>query len=278
MNRNGAFTGNINVPGQNPWTVTLNLDLSGGNDIGGTISDGTWTANLTGNKAVFNASKAPAPQAGHYTMIFAGTNGSVTLPGGYSYATASISKAGVVALAGSLADGSKITQSATLSQNGEWPLYISLYGGKGCLSGWMSLDDSGNVSGNVVWINPGGSSSYYPGGFTFPTTASGGSYAASDASSSFNFTQVVFSRGALAASITNDINIGSHEKVINLSSNKLTMTFNSSTGILQGSVVNPAAPGSKAIPFSGVLLQTQTNALGYFLDANQSGAVTLGTP
>ena len=193
---NGGFTGNINVSGQS-WTVSLNLNLSGGNDLGGTVNDGTWTAGLTGNKAVFNASKAPASQAGRYTMIFAGTNASTTLPAGNGYATVSINKAGTVTLAGSLADGSKITQSATLSQSGEWPLYAPLYKGQGCLFGWMSLNDSGNVSGNVVWIKPDSSSSYYPGGFTFLTTASGGSYTASDAISSFNFTQKPCSAAAL---------------------------------------------------------------------------------
>lgn len=271
----GDFTNDINVPGQNPWTVTLNLDLSGGNDISGTVSDGAWTADLTGNKAVFNARKAPAPQAGRYTMIFAGTNGPATLPGGNGCVTVSINKAGTATLAGSLADGSKISQSATLSQDGEWPLYTPLDYGNGCLFGWMRLDEAANVSGSVVWINPGGPGGSYPDGFTFPTTASGGPYSSSDKISSFDFTQAVFSGGALSSSFTNEISISSRNKVTNLSSNKMTMTFNPSTGLLQGSVVDPAAPGSKALPFSGVVLQNQNTALGYFLDANQSGTFLL---
>jgi len=270
----GLFTKTINASGQN-WTVTLNLDLSGGNYISGAISNETWTAQLSGYKAVFNASKDPTSHTGDYTMIFNGTGGSAALPQGDGFASVTIGKAGAVTLSGSLADGSKITQSATISQSGEWPFYTSLYGGAGCASGWMIVGESGAISGNVVWIKPSGASANYPAGFINATTASGGLYAKSDKISSFNFTNAVFSGGALAANIDNHISIGSNLKLTNLSSNKLTMTFSPSTGILQGTVVNPAAPGSKPIPFGGVLLQNQDAALGYFLDANQSGVFEL---
>ena len=151
----------------------------------------------------------------------------------------------------------------------------SLYGGAGCVSGWVGVGDSGAVSGSVVWIKPGGTGGNYPGGFTFPTTASGGLYSKSAGINGLNFTNAVFSGGALAGAFTNEISIGSNHKVLNLSSSKLTMTFSPSTGIFQGAVVNPAAPGSKAMPFGGVLLQNQSTALGYFLDASQSGTFTL---
>jgi len=274
----GAFSGNIQIPGQGTWAIALNLDLSGGNDITGTVGNGTWTAQLSGYKSVFNAKTNPASLAGLYTMVFAGTNGSTNLPGGNGVGTVKISQAGVVALAGSLADGSKITASATLAQNGDWPLYVPLYRGTGCLLGWVSLDGSGNISGNLLWMKPSGSSSYYPGGFLFPTTVSGGPYAGSEALSSFGFTQAVFSGGALAGEIVNQISIGSNNKVSNLSTNKLMVTFSPSTGLLTGSVANPSTPGSKPMPFTGVLLQSQTNAVGYFLDGGQSGAFVLQGP
>jgi hypothetical protein len=271
----GTWAKTINVSGRNPWSVTLNVDLSGGNAIGGVISNGTWTAQLTANKSVFNATKDRATFAGDYTMIFDGANGPTTLPEGDGYAYVAIGENGAVTLSGSLADGSKITPSATLSQYGKWPFYASLYGGAGCVSGWVGVGDSGAVSGSVVWIKPGGTGGNYPGGFTFPTTASGGLYSKSAGINGLNFTNAVFSGGALAGAFTNEISIGSNHKVLNLSSSKLTMTFSPSTGIFQGAVVNPAAPGSKAMPFGGVLLQNQSTALGYFLDASQSGTFTL---
>jgi hypothetical protein len=271
----GSITKTLNVAGQSPWTVTLNLDLSGGGDISGTVITGSGTADLTGNKSVFNAGKDSTSHAGKYTMIFDGINGSATLPGGDGYASVTIGKAGGIALSGFLADGSKITPSTTLSQYGDWPFYASLNGGAGCVSGWLTVGGSGAISGTVDWIKPGASSGNYPGGFTFSTAASGGIYVDSDAITSFDFTQAVFSGGALAGGFANQISIASNHKVTNLSANKLTMTFSPSTGIFQGAVVNPSAPGSTAMPFGGVLLQSQSTALGCFLDASQSGTFTL---
>ena len=271
----GGFTKTINVSGQSPWTVTLNLNLSGGEVMWGTISNGAWTAALSGYKSVFNATKDPATLAGDYTMIFEAGNGSTALPEGDGYAYVTISKAGAVALSGYLADGSKIAPSATLSPYEQWPLYSSLYGGAGSVSGWVSVNGSGAISGNVVWIKPAAASGNYPGGFTFSTTASGGLYAKSNAISSTNFTKAVFSGGAFPGGFTNQISIGSNYKVTNHTSNKLTMTFYPATGIFQGTVVNPAAAGSKAMPFGGILLPNQSAARGYFLDANQSGTFTL---
>ena len=43
---------------------------------------------------------------------------------------------GTITLAGSLADGTAISQSSVVSQDGYWPLYVNLYGGKGSLWGW----------------------------------------------------------------------------------------------------------------------------------------------
>ena len=272
---NGTSTNVVNVTGQAPWTVRLNLDLWGGNVINGTISNENWTGQLNANKSVFSATKDPATLAGDYTLTFEGAGGPTNLPGGNGYANAAISKAGAVALSGCLADGSAITPSATLSQYGQWPLYASLYGGAGSVSGWMSVNNSGAISGNVVWIKPESTKGNYPGGFTFSTTASGGPYAKSNAASNTNFTKAVFSGGALASPFANQIAIGSNQKVTNQSSNKLTMTFSPSTGSFQGTVVNPAAPGSGAMPFGGILLPKQNTALGWFLDAGQSGTFTL---
>jgi len=54
---------------------------------------------------------------------------------------------------------------------------------------------------------------------------------------------------------------------------KITMT----TGALSGSFANPSNP-KQSITIKGVLLQNQTNAAGYFLGTNQSGAFLLENP
>ena len=53
--------------------------------------------------------------------------------------------------------------------------------------------------------------------------------------------------------------------------NGLALTNTAKTGLISGSFQNPANP-KQTIKINGVLLQDQTNALGYFPGANQSGS------
>ena len=72
-----------------------------------------------------------APFAGNYTLVMPGYDGNSTLPAGDSFGTLKVSSAGQVKFVGTLADGTKVSQSATLSQAGYWPLHIPLYSGNG---------------------------------------------------------------------------------------------------------------------------------------------------
>jgi hypothetical protein len=69
----------------------------------------------------------------------AGAPGSDNEPAGAGYATLTADRAGRVNLVGSLADGTKISQSAYVSRDGEWPLYIALYGNGGSVLSWLSF-------------------------------------------------------------------------------------------------------------------------------------------
>ena len=51
--------------------------------------------------------------------------------------TLTVATSGQVTFAGTLADGTTVSQSAKLSQYGQWPLYASLNSGKGQLRGWL---------------------------------------------------------------------------------------------------------------------------------------------
>jgi hypothetical protein len=57
-------------------------------------------------------------------------------------------------------------------------------------------------------------------------------------------------------------------------SDKLALTITKTTGAISGSFANPSNP-KQSLKISGVLLQNQANALGYFLGPSQSGALTL---
>jgi hypothetical protein len=78
---------------------------------------------------------------------------------------------------------------------------------------------------------------------------------------------------APSQSITNRFGLAGNNQVTNLSSNKLILSFSSSTGLFNGRVVNPA--NSQAITFTGVVLQNYNLGAGYFLDHGLSGEVLL---
>ncbi len=242
----------------------------------------THTASLAGDRAAFDGRQNIAPQAGQYTMIIPGTSGSSSLPGGDSFATVTVNPAGKIKLAGSLADGTKLTQSAAVSKNGDWPFFVSLYGGQGTILGWLTFQTTptNDLSGDLVWIKPGiATAKFYPAGFNFATSALGFRYhRPATGSTLFNFTNgtLVLDGGDLPQPITNRIAIGANNRVTNLSSNRLTLTFKTSTGLFTGRVVNPAT--TKSLSFNGVALPDAELGLGYFLGTSQSGEALLGPP
>ena len=98
-----------------------------------------WNASLLGDRAVFNRRANPAPQAGRYTVVLPGNPDATNAPFGDSYGVVSVSASGGIVLSGVLADGARVTQTATLSREGNWPFYLPLYGYQGVTVGWLNL-------------------------------------------------------------------------------------------------------------------------------------------
>jgi uncharacterized repeat protein (TIGR01451 family) len=262
--------------------VNLRLDFSGGGDtISGSVGDGSlWTATLVGDRAVYDGRTSTAPQLGQYTMIVPGNTGSATVPGGDSFGTVAVDRMGKIRLAGSLADGTKISQAVTVSKFGDWPLYIPLYGGRGSILSWLSFGNTGtsDLSGDVVWTKPATSAArYYPDGFSIGASASGSHYTPPPRGYTvlpFSNANLVLSGSDLGLNLTNSIAIGANNRVTSMGANKLSLTFSPSVGTFNGRTLNPAT--GKPISFSGVVLQTTNIARGFFLGTSQSGGVTIG--
>jgi len=275
----------------------MQLDTAGGEQITGTVSDGTTTVPLIADRGVFSGRQNPAPQAGQYTMIIAGSADTASLPGGPSVGTVTVDTSGKVRLTGALADGTKVSQAATISRNGDWPLYVPLYAGRGSILGWLSLQTNAatDVSGDVAWLKPSvPAAKFYPAGFNFQTTASGFRYhppARGNNVLTLTDGNVAFTGGGLDSDITNHIHLGANNHVSNLSSNLLSLSFKSSNGSFSGHVNKPNAAivaagmgggpmGGKAmgqsLSFNGVVLQGTEDGAGFFLGTNQSGQVLVG--
>ena len=167
-----------------------------------------------------------------------------------------------------LADGTKITQGSATSKNGQWPLYVPLYGGQGFLTELGDFYEFGcrGPGGDVNWLKPlVGSTKAYPLGFTNTTSLLGSSYvrpAKGAALLGFDNGSVVFNGGALDQSFTNSFGLDSGSRVSNQSDNKLTMKFSTGNGLFSGSVQDPNS--SLILPFKGVVLQRVEQRLRLF--------------
>jgi hypothetical protein len=263
-------------------TTLLSFDSGGVDILSGQLTDGNWTADLVANRASYSKTNL-APQAGKYTVVIPAGDQAAAQPGGDSYGSVTVSTFGKVSFIGKFADGTKVSQSAVLSKDGEWPLYASLYSGNGSALGWLTISPAGglgeslpDIDGLVNWIKlPQSTANLYPNGFTNQTEGVGSTYTFTRGISLLNFTEglVCLSKGNLAA-FTNQIILDANSKVTNESTNKLSLKISTSSGMFQGSVVDPLT--HKVIPISGAVLQKQGIGTGYFLGSNQSGRVSLG--
>lgn len=277
----GMATNTVNRSGAEPLTVLLFLDLYNGSDtITGSVSDGSWTASILCSRLVYDKRTNPAPLAGTYTVVIpGGDDDSETEPVGFSFGTVTVDAGGRVALKATLADGTRLTQSASLSKVGYWPLYVPLYAGRGSVLSWVVFGESNETSftGEFNWVKPAEASARLnPDGFAVRRELRGSSYIVPEgpADSVLDFTagRVTFVGGNLAENFFNEISLASN-KVTNLSTNQLKLSINRKTGLFSGKVATP--DGEYTIPFKGVVYQKQNLGWGFFLGPDQSGRVQL---
>ncbi len=277
----GSFDGEgrsavtISRPGLSP--LSLDLGLSGGS-LTGRVSNGVWTSPLRADLAVFNAANNPATAlAGLYTALVPGAdeNGA---PSGDGVATIKVDAGGVLSLAGVLADGSKVIQKTPVSAAGEWPLYAPLYQGGGAVLGWLRVRPTNDIDFDGVshWLRPAGPTpKVHTNGFLLRSDVIGSLFVSPGTNRllSTAAANLIFSGGNLAAPFTNVLALGPSAKVTNTSPNKLTLTFNSKSGLIAGVVTDPAS--NKPLKYQAVLLQRQQLAGGSFPGTNEVGRVEL---
>jgi hypothetical protein len=230
---------------------------------------------LDGGRDVFNAGNL-APQAGHYTMIIPGIDAAVNSPAGDGYATMTVDTGGLVTLKGLLADNTVIASKATLSKQGEWPVYVSLYNNTGLLIGWMQFVDDGtnDISGTMRWLKPNiPTSKLYKSGFEVDSDAIGSHYAVPTGNASvLQITDglVLFTGGNLPDS-SNNVSFGPSSQFVNHGTNTLKMTFKAATGVFSGTFKETGT--ATTFILKGAVLQRQNNGSGYAPGATQSGHV-----
>jgi hypothetical protein len=276
----GSFSNSISRgPFLSRISVSLQLDLASGSRITGQISDGSFAAQLLANRLVYSRS-APAPLGGKkFILDIPGSTAVLTLPGGDGFGTISVDSLGNVSFAGTLGDGTKITQRTFVSGQGQWPFYAPLYSGNGAIFGWLTFtnEPSDDLSGAVNWFKPGRPRTrFYPGGFAFATTAIGSLYAFTSGTPLLSLTngQVILSGGNLSGSVTNQASIDSRNKVTVSGPNRMTLSLSTGSGLFHGSFTHPIT--RQTVALSGAVLQKPHFGAGIFFGTNQTGRVFLG--
>ncbi|MGO8674697.1 MAG: SBBP repeat-containing protein [Limisphaerales bacterium] len=281
---NGTFYGVIvRSSVLSPLQVQLQLDPNSTNRMTGQVSDGRWTADIVAYRPVYSTAN-PAPEKGrNYILRIPGSANSLAAPGGDGFGTITVDVSGNLLLSGTLGDGTKVTQTSFVTGSGVWPLYASLYSGRGFILGWLSFTGSGleAINGQVTWFkwpNPGWKR-LYPGGYTYQTEAVGSVYAFTNGTRALNFSQgqVVIESGGLPhnLNLTNQVLLSAANTVTDLTlTNHLTLSINPASGLFQGSFYNYS--NRLTVPFHGALLPSLTNGTGYFVTTNQSGRVFFG--
>lgn len=244
----------------------------------GRLTDGAWTANLVGDRAVFDARTNRAPWAGLYTLILPGEDGNPALPAGDGFGSLRVSTNGLAQFSGTLADGTKVSQSASVSRTGLWPFYVPLYSGQGSALSWLAFTNrpGDDLNGLMNWIRHTNMlSGYYRSGFTNQLQAVGSVYqpplGATNHVLDLTNATVAFSGGNLSADFTNRISLGLSSRVSNLDSNRLSLSFSLASGTFQGSVSEPSTRKSRS--FSGAVFQKLNRGHGLLLGTNQTSRV-----
>jgi hypothetical protein len=268
--------------------VMLHIDLTNGSDqITGTVSDGTFTSDVTANLSVFNSRSNPAtPYEGVYTVLLPPNPGDTGpgFPQGNGYGTLKVDAGGKIRFSATLGDGTRLSQSAIVSRDGAWPVYVPLYTGRGSLSGWVTFTNLVGVSdlgGALSWFKaPTPGAKFYPSGFATQVALLGSQYAAPaigtpalTVSNAACNLLVTTGAGDLASFVSNSVRLNVNNKVSLCGTNGCKLTITTRTGLFSGSFVNPAT--AKSTAFRGALLQKQNVGAGLFLGADQTGFVTV---
>jgi hypothetical protein len=273
FNSTGFFSGGYGKPPQ-PYILQVTGSTPGTYLLTGSASGNT----LTAYPAAYSKGQTAA-ELGKYTALLAATGTGAAIPQGTGYGTLTVTKTGAGSIAGKLADGTSFSASSILvagSAGNELIVFDpNLYKKMGLLSGVLQfgVPAIGQIDGTLLWEKPFGTGSYYAAGFGTTLNTEGASFA-KGAPLPFASGTLTFSGGGLASTGTDSFTVTPTGAVTIAKPTKLAIK--ATTGAVSGSF-KPAG-ATKAISFSGLLLQdgTNTRAAGYFLGPVENGAGSSG--
>ena len=270
----GVGSAQITRTGKTPLTVTVAVDLAAGNMASGHVTDGTFVSGFQAFRSAFSTAH-PSAQAGKYTMVIPG-NGAAGQPLGNGALALTITPLGAIQVSGNLADGSTVTPAGTINPQGQWPFYASLYGGRGAIMGWLNFAGSPGsaVDGSVAWIKSAtAGGKYYPAGFTNVANVVGSTLSNSAPMITLSNAFILMTGGNLTTPIYQPVTISNAGVISVAGTNGFHLTLSTTSGLISGTFTDPVRRTTDII--RAVILQQQNLIRGYFLGADQSGALEI---
>jgi len=269
---NGELGFSLNFPG-NLVYVDLYLDLTNGTDVltGSVFSDeNSWISPLVCYRAATKLSTKTTPATGKYILSLDPTN----WPNTNGYASLSVGSGGILTLSGALPDGASFSESARVSKDGVWPLYVIPTGYKtnGMLMGWMGWETNlapGSSSGQLYWYKAANIGTYYTNGVNTNVNSTGTNYVAPAADSY----SIVFQAGTNNLLGSNNLSVARTGGQFAVSkpapADKLAISL-SASGVLTGHFVSTNA--DKPLQFKGAFFGQSQGGSGFILeDDGQTG-------
>jgi peptidyl-prolyl cis-trans isomerase A (cyclophilin A) len=263
------FSGSVSLLSKgldsNDLQLVLDLDLTNGTDtITGYLADETgdgsyvWVSSIVLYRSVTRLAASNAPAAGKYAVLLQPEN-DLDAPVATGYATISLQTTGALAMAGTLPDNTAISESAKMSRDGIWPVYIVPpgYKNKGMIIGWQTNSPSGACEGQLFWYKPGT-------GMSSNLASSGALFAAPLADTQYQL--------VLAGGVTNTLTVNSARQFVPHS--PITAISLLPTGVLSGLIdVNHSNR-----PFRGAFVSPSAGGGGFFVDTNNQTSGFLISP
>lgn len=313
-----ALTQTVARTGKPSMIISLDMDLTtpGTDDkMSGTVqqkdfSTGATVAQSTvdADRAYYNGTTLVVPTT---YLTINGTNGTFTAyfpakavgdqtagftvqdyPQGSGYATMTVSKAGVVAITGVLADGTPLAASGTFSQisnssPNRFALFAPLYSKLGFISGFVQIASSSTSdmsATDLQWLRPfQNTSQYYPYGWPevlkldmqaaayaavtgqTPLKASGGANLQTTVDADGNAT-LTLSDGLLETTLNKSVSVSTTDVVTTVPFNDptFTMTLSRTKSLISGTFIHT---DDSQCSYNAVLYQkgSQAGAHGFFL-------------
>jgi hypothetical protein len=249
--------------------LTLSTPSNAAPVVSGSITASNWVStNLTADLAT-NATFSSA-----FTMtVPPDTNNpaSNSIPVGSGYAVIT-NHTGSIKITGALADGTAFTQSVSASQTGDVPVYASLYGNKGLLLGWLSLDPAN--AGSLQWVHPTAKTGLFTNAFVSTNAIALSTWTNPPAITSPPTNLLVLNglHGVITQTNAYVIAISNNYKIGLVSGpTALSGTLNPKTGLLSLTL----GTGETKQTATGVILLDTTNGGGYLLNKTNSAAISL---